>query len=62
VAPINIPWPFDFLLGDEYNQTPLKYALVPNTASLRWHMGNVAGPSLLGGNWDLTFRGSFWQF
>src|SRR5229473_5616768 len=30
--PINIPWPFDFLLGDQYNQTPLKYTLVPNIA------------------------------
>ena len=26
--PINIPWPFDFLVGDQYNQTPLKYTLV----------------------------------
>src|SRR5437660_3699947 len=27
--PVNIPWPFDFLLGDQYNVTPLKYTLVP---------------------------------
>ena len=27
--PINILWPFDFLVGDQYNETPLKYTLVP---------------------------------
>jgi hypothetical protein len=57
--PINIPWPFDFLLGDKYNETPLKYTLVPNIASLRWQMGDVRGPSILRGNWDLTFSGAF---
>lgn len=57
--PINIPWPFDFLLGDVYDQTPLKYTLVPVIASLRWQMGDVGGPSILRGNWDLTFSGSF---
>lgn len=57
--PINIPFVFDFLLGDAYNQTPLKYTLVPNIASLRWQMGDVRGPGILRGNWDLTFSGSF---
>jgi hypothetical protein len=57
--PINIPWPFDFLLGDQYNQTPLKYTLVPNIASLRWQMDDVGGPWILRGNWDLTVSGSF---
>ena len=56
--PINIPWPFDFLVGDQYNQTGLKYTLVPNIASLRWQMGNVGGPWILRGNWDLTLSGS----
>ena len=56
--PINIPWPFDFLLGDKYDQTPLKYTLVPNIASLRWQMDDVGGPWILRGNWDLTLSGS----
>ena len=57
--PINIPFVFDFLLGDAYNQTPLKYTLVPVIASLRWQTGNVKGPGILRGNWDFTFSGSF---
>jgi hypothetical protein len=56
--PINIPWPFDFLVGDQYNVTGLNYTLVPTIASLRWQMGNVGGPWVLRGNWDLTFSGS----
>ena len=43
--PINIPFVFDFLLGDAYDVTPLKYTLVPTIASLRWQTGNVKGPS-----------------
>lgn len=57
--PNNIPFVFDFLLGDGYNQTPLKYTLVPIIASLRWQMGDVRGPGILRGNWDLTFSGAF---
>ena len=57
--PINIPFAFDFLLGDGYNQTPLKYTLVPIVASLRWQMDDVRGPWILRGNWDLTLSGSF---
>jgi hypothetical protein len=57
--PVNIPWPFDFLVGDQYNQTPLKYTLVPNIASLRWQMDDVGGPWILRGNWDLTLSGTF---
>jgi hypothetical protein len=53
--PINIPFVFDFLLGDGYNMTPLKYTLVPNIASLRWQVDSVRGPWILRGNWDLTF-------
>ena len=55
--PINIPFVFDFLLGDGYNVTGLDYTLVPIIASLRWQMGNVAGPGILRGNWDLTLSG-----
>jgi hypothetical protein len=57
--PINIPWPFDFLVGDQYNVTGLKYTLVPNIASLRWHMDDVRGPWVLRGNWDLTVSGTY---
>ena len=57
--PTNIPFVFDFLLGDGYTQTGLKYTLVPIVASLRWHTGGVRGPSILRGNWDLTFSGSY---
>lgn len=56
--PINIPWPFDFLVGDQYNETPLKYTLVPTLASLRWHMGDIQGPGILRGNFDFTFTGA----
>jgi hypothetical protein len=57
--PINIPWPFDVFVGDQYNFPGRYYTLEPNIASLRWHMGNIAGPGILRGNWDMTFSGSF---
>src|ERR1700686_3157136 len=52
--PINIPFPFDVFESDAYVTYPLKYTLVPIIASLRWQMGNVGGPWILRGNWDLT--------
>jgi hypothetical protein len=55
---LNIPFVFDFLTGSEYNRPPLDYTLVPIIASLRWQMGDVKGPSILRGNWDLTVSGS----
>src|ERR1022692_160505 len=55
---INSPFPLDVFLGDGYTETPLKYTLVPVLASLRWQMGDVKGPKILRGNWDLTFTGS----
>jgi len=56
--PVNIPFPFDVFLGDGYNLTPLRYTLVPNLVSLRWQMGDVAGPWFLRGNWDLSMTGA----
>jgi hypothetical protein len=56
--PINIPFPLDVFVGDAYNSYPLKYTLVPIFASLRWQMGNLWGPWILRGNFDLTFTGS----
>ena len=57
--PINIPFVFDFLTLSTYDKTPLNYTLVPTIASLRWQMDNVGGPSILRGNWDLSFSGCF---
>lgn len=53
--PFNIPFPFDFLLGDVYDQSGLNYTLVPVIASLRWQLGDIRGPVVLRGNWDVTF-------
>jgi len=53
--PTNIPFVFDFLLGDGYNESGLYYTLVPVIASLRWHLDDVKGPMILRGNWDLSF-------
>lgn len=56
--PINIPFPLDVFVGDNYNTYPLKYTLVPILASLRWQMNGLGGPWILRGNWDATFTGS----
>ena len=56
--PINIPFPLDIFVGDNYNTYPLKYTLVPIIASLRWHLDGVGGPWIFRGNFDLTFSGS----
>ena len=56
--PINIPFVFDVFVGDSYNETPLKYTLVPVIGSLRWQVNDVGGPWILRGNWDLAFGGS----
>lgn len=56
--PINIPFPFDFLLGDGYNFPGLYYTLVPVFASLRWQLNDVSGPRILRGNWDTSFTAS----
>jgi hypothetical protein len=57
--PFNIPFVFDCFLGDSYNETPLQYTLVPTVASLRWQMGDVRGPGILRGTFDLSFSGAF---
>jgi hypothetical protein len=56
--PINIPFPFDFMLSDQYELYPLKYTLVPMIGSLRWQLGKIRGPLILRGNWDLEFSGA----
>ena len=56
--PVNIPFIYDFAVGDSYNVTPLKYTLVPIIASLRWHVTNVGWRWIFRGNMDFTFSGS----
>ena len=57
--PKNIPFPFDFLVGDSYVTGFRHYTLVPTFVSLRWHTGDIRGPGFLRGNTDLTFTGSY---
>jgi Lipid A 3-O-deacylase (PagL) len=57
--PNNIPFIFDPLMGEKWARVPLDYTLVPFIPSLRWHWGNVAGPSFIRGNTDLTFSLSY---
>jgi hypothetical protein len=56
--PVNIPFIYDFAVGDNYNMTPLKYTLVPIIASLRWHVTDVGWKWIFRGNMDFTFSGS----
>ena len=56
--PVNVPFIYDFAVGDDYTMTPLKYTLVPIIASLRWHVTNVGWRSIFRGNMDFTFSGS----
>jgi hypothetical protein len=55
----NIPFIFDPFMGEKWAQVPMDYTLVPIIPSLRWHWGNVAGPSFIRGNTDLTFSLSY---
>jgi Lipid A 3-O-deacylase (PagL) len=57
--PNNIPFIFDPFMGQKWDRTPLDYTLVPLILSLRWHWGNVAAPSFIRGNTDLTFSASY---
>jgi len=56
--PVNIPFVYDFAVGDSYHTTSLKYTLVPIIASVRWHVTDVGWPWILRGNFDFTFSGS----
>lgn len=56
--PINIPFPLDIFVGDNYNTYPLHYTLAPIFASLRWQIDGLEGPWILRGNWDVTFTGA----
>jgi hypothetical protein len=56
--PVNIPFIYDFAVGDSYNMTTLKYTLMPIIASLRWHVTNVGWRWIFRGNMDFTFSGA----
>src|SRR5205814_454812 len=51
----NIPFVFDFLLGDGYNTTGLDYTLVPFIASLRWQLSGIHGHTMFRGTWEGSF-------
>lgn len=56
--PTNVPFMFDFLVGDAYITEDVKYTMVPVFVSLDWQMGRLAGPTFLRGTWDATFGGT----
>ena len=57
--PINIPFVFDFVIHSPYTSWPLHYTMVPNLASLRWHVDGIDHAWIFRGNWDFTFSGSY---
>jgi hypothetical protein len=57
--PYNIPFIFDFLTGSRFAAWPLHYTMVPNIASIRWHVDGIGGRSILRSNTDFTFSGSY---
>src|SRR5882762_2729247 len=57
--PNNIPFVFDFLVGSKFTPWPLNYTMVPNIASIRWHVDGIGGRSILRSNTDFTFSGSY---
>lgn len=56
--PINVPFMFDFLVGDAYIVEAVHYTMIPVFASFDWQMGRVSGPLFLRGTWDATFGGT----
>ena len=57
--PINIPFVFDFVTHSPYTTWPLHYTMVPNIASVRWHVDGIDHVWIFRGNWDFTFSGSY---
>ena len=54
----NVPFMFDFLVGDAYITEFMQYTMVPVFASVDWQMSKVSGPLFLRGAWDATFGGT----
>lgn len=57
--PINIPFVFDFIVNSPYTIYPRHYTMIPNIASLRWHLDGIDHAWIFRGNWDFTFSGSY---
>jgi hypothetical protein len=57
--PIDIPFPFDFLLGSGYNFPGLYYTLLPTNAYVRWQVNDVGGRSVFRGNWEFSAGANF---
>jgi hypothetical protein len=56
--PINVPFMFDFLVGDAYIVEAVHYTMVPVFVSLDWQTSHIDGPLFLRGTWDATFGGT----
>jgi lipid A 3-O-deacylase len=57
----NTPLILDPIIGDKFAREPgaEDYTLVPLDFSVRWHLYDICGPSILRGNTDFTFSGSY---
>ncbi len=57
----NTPLILDPILGDHFQRVngTVDYTLIPMNLSLRWHLYDICGPSILRGNTDFTFTGSY---
>jgi hypothetical protein len=53
--PINVPFMFDFLVGDAYIVEAVHYTMVPVFASVDWQISHIDGPLFLRGTWDAAF-------
>ena len=54
----NVPFMFDFLVGDDYITEFMQYTMVPVFVSLDWQMSKVSGPLFLRGAWEGTVGGA----
>ena len=55
----NIPFVFDFLLGDGYNMTGVDYTLAPFIFSMRWQLSGIHGYKMFRGTWEGSFSGTY---
>lgn len=57
----NTPLILDPFIGDKFQREPglPSYTLVPLDLTLRWHLYDPCGPSILRGNTDFSFGGSY---
>ena len=57
----NTPLILEPIIGEKFSREPglPNYSLMPLNLSLRWHLYDICGPSILRGNTDFTFSGSY---